>query len=720
MKYIYKHRHLYKRLILFSFVCFLSFAQAEAQKAYNKADSIFLKVFENKDFFGNFIDEYYANVYVRGSSNIKKKNFLYRYAPDFLYLDKDGKNSIVESLVKVHYKAPEFFSQQIVVINNSQANSNEIEERLKRFLQVNFYNPGAINDEIRLPRVEDAFRYYRFEYLSQKDTLGYIIHRIKVIPKVRSLQLVSGEYFIVDGTWIIFRIDLNGKTDFAKFRVSTEFGIEGKEFLLPLKTEVFFNTSLLGNKTENHYIASFDYTLVREFEPKSRPPAINYDLSEYFHETMDDLPYIADEKFWEEKRTIPLLPEEENLIKTNNDSTRTKVRKNRPENLIKGIFTPKRFNYNNSQMRYSGVLNPLKLAYSKWDGWVYWQQFRYSKKFENGRELQFSPNVGFLFQRKQAYFRTPIKWSFQPRRFGEFYFNFGNRNQTYNSSTVEMINETIERDSIRFEDLNLDYFHHLVMNLEAKYEVANGLIIRGGINYDWYIPIKKENTKNVTLRSSTDEDFNDLINDKYKIFTPMIGLIWTPHQYYRINGKRKEYVRSDFPTFSIEYVWGVNGFLESNSNYTKVEADIQQKIKTGLMSSFQYYIGAGKFVNTRSLYFANFNYFQKRNFPQAWDDPIGGVFHLLSNQWYDASNKYLQAHIMYEFSCTLLRPFRGITKDILKERLYASQLYTPSRTFYSEIGYGIGNFIGNAGIFVSFSHLKYEAVGVKFAFELGK
>jgi hypothetical protein len=75
---------------------------------------------------------------------------------------------------------------------------------------------------------------------------------------------------------------------------------------------------------------------------------------------------------------------------------------------------------------------------------------------------------------------------------------------------------------------------------------------------------------------------------------------------------------------------------------------------------------------------------------------------------------------MYEFPSVVLRWFRGVSKDILKERIYVSQLYTPVRPFYTEVGYGVGNFIGNAGFFVSLRHLKYEAVGVKFAFELGR
>ena len=723
----YSYKYLYKSYFLLLLFCVFPVFPAKAKEPLNKADSILTKVFIGQGFYGKFINEFDADIYIKGNSTVKKKNILYRYAPDFLYLDKKGKNTFVEMLLKVHFKHPNYFSNQIVAVNGAKINIMEIQERVIQLLNNNTYNPKIVAGQILLPWTRGATKYYRYEYVSQTDTLNRIIHHIKVTPKVRSLQLVSGTFSVMDKTWIIYRYDLKGKWEFSKFEISTEFGFSGNLFLMPLKTDVYFNTRLLGNETDSHYSVRFGYTSVNKTGWEQDPVTINYDLSDNFKPSFDSIPFVEDERFWEENRKISLTPEEKGHL-ISSDSTIAVSQKDSTSrfwkkllNIPKGIVTPSRFDYNDSKMSYSGLLNPLKLGYSKWDGLVYWQQFRLFRRYETGREIRFEPNLGFLFRRRQVYFNTPVYWSFQPRKFGEIDFNFGNRNQTYNSKFIDLVTEEMP-DSIRFEDLNLDYFRHFRMSLEGKYEVSNGLIFRGGVYYDWYIPIKKETAPQSALRSSSgvNEEIKYLINNNYKIFSPMIGLIWTPHQYYRFTGKRKEYLGSRFPTFSAEYVWGVNKFLGSNSNYSKVEADIQQKVPTGLMTSFQYYIGTGRFLNTRSVYFANFNYFQRHNFPQSWDDPIGGVFHLLAGEWYDASYSYIQAHFMYEFPSTVLRWFRGVSKDILKERLYVSQLYTPALPSYTEIGYGVGNFIGNAGVFVSFSHLKYESVGVKFAFELGR
>lgn len=699
---------------LFLFIFFSPVFNTEAKEPYSKTDGILLKLFEYQDYYGKYFDEFDADIYIKGNYSVKKKNILSRYAPDFLYLGKTGKNMFVESIIKVHFKQPDYFSHRIVAVNKANINMADIRKRVIQFLNNNTYNPKIIDGQILLPWTKGAAKYYRYECISQADTLSHIIYQIKVTPKEQSSQLVSGVFSVVDKRWTIHSYDIKGRWEFSEFEISTEFGYNSSAFLLPSKTTVYFKTNILGNETESRYSVRFEYISLKKYSGPE-PKTVNYDLSNYFSTTFDSLPVVKDETFWEENRKISLTPEEEAQV-MDLDSINTNETKNSMSNfrekfsdISKGIVTPRRFDYDDAQMSYSGLLNPFKLAYSKWNGLVYWQQFRFFKLYENGQGIQFNPNLGILFQRKQVYFNIPARWLFQPRKFGEINFNFGNRNQTYSSKFIKKIEEEGKSDSIQFEDLNLDYFRHFKMNLEGKYEITNGLIFKGGINYDWYIFIPKKNGENPVI-----------VLENYKAFAPVVGLMWTPGQYYRFNGKRKEYLGSRFPTFSMEYVWGVNNFLGSDCDYSKIELDIQQKIPAGLMHSFQYYIGIGQFLNTRTVYFANFNYFQRRNFPESWKDPIGGVFHLLKDEWYDASDSYIQAHFMYEFPSTVLRLFRNVTKDIVKERLYFSQLYTPVRPFYTELGYGIGNFIGNAGVFVSLRHLKYESIGVKFAFELGR
>jgi hypothetical protein len=717
-------RHIYfisrETSVLMGVFLFLFFQPLFSQDETDKAGKIIEQVLKHRELYGNYIQSYDAEAYIKGTSGIKTKNILLRYAPHFLYLDKKGKDNLTEALVHIHFHAPNLFTNQIRAINGNRLNVNDIQNRVMQFLNINIYNPTLFNGQVLLPGINDIYKYYRLDYISSTDTLGSRIHLIQIIPLMNSQKLISGYLRIIDKLWTIFSFDISGRLEFTDFRIETEFGMPDNDFLLPRKTEITFKTKLFGNEVINHYLSSFQYTAVSKRAESDFTPA-NYDLSDYFSIGNDTLPIVKDPVFWDKNRPVPLSEDEASLY--NQDEIPAKISFfDKSWYFYRELVTPLHFNYNNTQFNYSGFLNPLKLAYSKNNGFSYWQKLQLNKKYGNGKELQFNPDVGYLFQQKEIYFSAPVQWILQPRKFGEIYFTFGNRNQAYNSTIIEEIKSMV-RDSINFEYLDkLNYYRHFYLETKLKYEIANGLLVQGGINWDWYIPVKS-GEKGVSIfrskESSEIEEKIELVSEIYKAFSPEIKINWTPGQYYRINGKRKEYVVSRYPTFSLDYARGIRGIWGSDSNYERIESDVQQKITFGLMNSFQYYAGAGWFTNTRSVYFADFKNFHNHNFPQSWEDPIGGVFHLLDGRWYNASDFYAQAHFMYESPFFLLKLFKGAIQDIFTERIYFSQLYTPVLPCYTEIGIGIGNFIINAGVFASLNRGKFESFGTKVTFELG-
>ena len=205
-----------------------------------------------------------------------------------------------------------------------------------------------------------------------------------------------------------------------------------------------------------------------------------------------------------------------------------------------------------------------------------------------------------------------------------------------------------------------------------------------------------------------------------KTFAPVLTLTWTPEQYYRFERRQKIYVRSRFPTMKVQFSKGLKGVLGSASEYNRLEFDISQNIQLDLMKSFQYHIGMGFFSNQKSEYFTDFEYFAKRNFPDTWDDGIGGVFNLLDRQFYNASDTYIQNHFMYESPFIILNLVPVLAKGVVTERLYLSHLFNPYIRSYAEFGYGIGNNFLNAAIFGSFHKLKFHEVGFKVSLNIFK
>ena len=250
--------------------------------------------------------------------------------------------------------------------------------------------------------------------------------------------------------------------------------------------------------------------------------------------------------------------------------------------------------------------------------------------------------------------------------------------------------------------------------MQNNYELFNGFLFNAGIDYHLYQPVSS------TPKDINTETLEGLTIENYISFAPVIGFTYTPHQYYRFAGKQKQYVNSQFPTFSAEYARGIPNMLSSNSDYERIEADIQQFISIDLIRSIRYYVGGGIFTNTKSVYFADFTKFSKRNFPRSWDDHMGGVFYLLDSKWYNASNSYVQAHLMYESPFMLSYFIKKISKDVVRERIYLGQLYLPALPFYTEVGYAVGNHIFSAGIFAGFEKVQYSGLGFRFNFEIGQ
>ncbi len=688
------------------------------------ADSVMTEVFKRSELYGKYILEYNARAYIKGTTQVLDKNFLFRFAPDFFSFDKRNDNTILESIADIHFQAPNTFTQKIIAINGTTSNTDEIYEQAMQFLNLNVYNPTSFNNEVLMPTAKKGFKYYRFFYDSLIDTLGYRFLKIKVEPKIKSQKLVSGHIYVTEKLWTIARIEVNGKTDFLNFKVKTDFGLPEKDFLVPITTEVELQVKLLGNNVVNQYSSSYDYSYIKKYESESERKRLtnNYDISDHFNIKLDSLPVIKDSLFWEENRKLPLTENEKKiyqdyLAKNSTNIDTSQIAKVSNWSFAKGVFAPKYFEYNSTQFKYSGLLNPFKLAYSGKDGITYWQKLYLTREFESGRVVSFNPDIGFVFKRKEVFFNTPVNYLFSPRRLGELGLSLGNRNQAYNSKIIDEIYDIIP-DSIDFEDLNLKYYRHYYAALTGQRELFNGFLLQAGLDYHLYDPVKSDAI--TELDPETGDEIINLIDNQYKSFTPTVGFQWTPRQFYRINGKRKEYVWSPYPTFSFEYARGIPNILDSNSEYERIEADIQQHIPLGLLRSVQYYAGAGMFTNTHSVYFADFQNFRRRNFPESWNDQIGGVFQLLDSYWYNASNSYIQFHAMYESPFVFLQLFKNVTKDIFKERFYFSQLYTPVLPSYTEVGYGVGNYIFNVGVFVNFIKGEMQTVGFKFAFELGR
>lgn len=687
-----------------------------------RADSIMRLVIKNASHYCDRVSKYEANIYIKGRTEILRQNILMRLGHHILPVDRRNPDMLFEMVSHSIYNAPNSYLHDLEATNgNSFPNAQKQQEALA-FLNLNIYSPTAYDEEIFLPIADNAFKFYNF-HLEGIETLDSLtIYKIGFLPKQWSQKLVCGYLYVTDRDWTIDKIDMNGRHSFAEFNLVMRYGR-----ILPKQADLFLRYKVLGNVVVSNYHASYRYEEVEwveeENEPSQRRPL---DLTSYYRLSADTVPIVTDSAYWERHRDMPLTDEERNLYARHEEKKPTGTTDSLPHlqryaRLTRQLTNTMNMSYKSTRIRYSGFLNPFQLSYSGWNGITYRQRFRISKTFERDRQLRFRPEIGYVFKRKQIFFKVGADWEYLPERRGVVSAEIGNRDEGYSSEITDKINAELRDSTFNFDDLNLEYFKHYYAELKHSIELFNGFQLIAGVSYHRRVPTKRqaEIDPGNNVEQLLSQDFND--------FTPVIGFSYTPRQYYRMDGHRKEYLYSHYPTFAIEIAQGIPGVGKSTGNYGRVEADIHQSLAIGPSRRLNYHLSGGLYTRQKSTYFADFRYFTRRNFPESWNDQLGGVFNLLHREWFNASDKYMQAHLMYESPFVLLKFFpinstrkfmRVASQYILSERFYLSQLWTPMLPSYTEIGYGIGNHIFNIAFFAGFDRWHYESMGVRFAFEL--
>ncbi|MDR1557642.1 MAG: DUF5686 family protein [Tannerellaceae bacterium] len=680
-------------------------------------------VIENAARYRKLLTSSEAEVYIKGRTKILKQNKLLRFAHHLFPVNQRVPDMVFEMLCLSRFEAPNSFFHDFKALNGSSVPNRQKQQEILSFLNLNIYASTAFNNEILMPIAKNAFRHYDFHLTGIDESSGSRVYRISFLPKHISQKLISGYLYIADGTWTIARIELSGRYYFSDFILGITYGQGFNRFNLPETADLSLTYRMLGNAVSSTYHSKYTYTSIiwsrdrSGRQPRREDASLN--LSRYYGHSPATVPIILDSLYWKRMRDLPLKREEKTLyIQATDKRLRVpdSVSSESPKAYLRFtelITNPISADYKNTYIRYYGVLNPSQLGYSRSNGISYRQRLRIQKRYDNETQLRFMPELGFVSRRKELFFKAEGAWDYRPEKLGSLRLLAGNGNQSYSFSMMRKINEQLADSSFNAEDLNLQYFRHYYVTLTNQIDLFNGFQLTTNATYNLRNPVTRR------FDIEIGDEVREIINSDYHDFTATVGFSWTPRYYYRMDGRRKQYIFSYYPTFSFEFAKAFPGIGHNEGDYGRIETDVQQSVSLGLLQRLNYHVSAGMYTSKKSSYFTDFRYFTRRNFPDTWDDQIGGVFNLLGREWFYASDQYVQAHFMYQSPFILLQLFeKKASRYVFAERLYFSQLWTPALPSYTEIGYGIGNHLFNIALFAGFSKLNYQSIGVKFAFEL--
>lgn len=658
------------------------------------------------------IQHYQADTYIKGYTYTPKRNRMIRYMHWLTPVDKHPDNQLFELDAQSNYQAPNHYQNRIKAFQTSRLSEGSHYQELFAFINMNIYAPTIYDKEIITPLSPEADKYYAFRLEGSELVEGRLLHRIRFTPRKWSQKLLSGELQVVDSLWTVDRILMKGRASLEDFEIDMRFSREESQQLLPVQADLRMQFEAFGNQIITELHAALCYQEVIYNTSFEEGDHLSLDETRYYTVAGDSLRLITDSSYWASRRDKPLSTTEQALY--NETPTIEQIDSsliNHYAQLGQRLTSTVNRDYKSVRMQYSGLFNPLQLSYGSEHGVTYKQELRLSHTYARDRQLRFHPEVGILFRSKQLRIKATTDWEYKPERRGMLRLTLANDNQEFPSEVIQLISEKLQLTEkvkdFNFKELDLPYYHHYYADLSNQIELFNGLTFFGGIAYHLRTPVQKEREGTlIKLKNAND-------------FEPFIGLTYTPRQHYWMDGYRKEYLYSAFPTFRLELGKGIYGVMGSHSDYWRLETGLNQTLRLGLSERLSYNFSSGFYFETRYNYFANFRYFAKQYFPEPWRDRFGGIFHLLSSDWYYASERYVQAHCMYEAPFILLHFIKPRThRYIVSERFYLSQLWTPVKPNHTEMGYGVGNDLLNVALFLGFDKFKYQGAGLKLSLEL--
>ena len=699
-------------------------------------DSILNNIFQFSPFYSKIVDEYKADLYIKGRVKVHKANRLVKYIPSMFRLEKGVDDYIIESVSDMHYRAPDIYNRKVkAMLSTFPRNRGQLTD-LTDFLNMNIYSSSMMSDKLLSPLDKECSKYYTYlldSVVVKDDARKY---KIRIVPKFQGTQLVNGYVWVSDQVWSIREVCFEGKFDMIKFKLYNVMGEEGDEEFLPVRLNLDIDFRFMGNHLEMNADAFVKYNQVI-FNPgggrRNSQKKHSHDLTEFYKLSFDSTKVVTDRDAFDKLRPVPLKADEYALYQymfTRKNYSGWLVEDFSKQEEKKGsVFWGQlgdmlisSYSVNLAgigSVKCSPLINPVMLDYSHSRGVSYRQKFKYNHLLADERLLRITPQIGFNFKDKELFVKGSMDFLYWPEKMGTFEVNAGNGNRLYSSVVLDKL-KALPDSTFSFDDVELDYFKDIYLNLFHSIEPVNGLKLKAGVSVHWRRLADKSHMRlKEFLEQAGGGPLHNLdIRSAYNSFAPRLRVEWTPGMYYYMNGRRKMNVGSSMPTFILDYERGLKGIFGSRDEHERWEFDVQQKIKLNRIRTLGYRAGFGLFTKTDNIYFVDFANFSRSSLPEGWNDEIGGTFQLLDRRWYNSSRQYWRGNVSYESPFILLRPLNRWLGMIQHERLYGGILFMPHLNPYLEVGYGIGTHVFDAGIFVSAMNGEFDTVGFKFTFEL--
>ncbi|MDF9830141.1 DUF5686 and carboxypeptidase regulatory-like domain-containing protein [Parabacteroides sp. PF5-6] len=433
--------------------------------------------------------------------------------------------------------------------------------------------------------------------------------------------------------------------------------------------------------------------------------------------TVDSLAKKRDSLYWEEVRALPLRTEERESFKTldslkllTDDQGQRVITASVGAGSSGDWWGGKQYQLGKKgYFRFNGLIGAVP-EYNFVDGVWLGQRLTMGMN-EKKYGFSLSPSVYYTTAREAINWQIDGNLYYAPLRNGYLSLSGGNTSTDFSKDgELRLLNSL---SSLFFGENPIRFYQKRYIEAVNRIDIANGLVFMAGfsvedrnalhnnLSYSIFSGPPHANTPNGQVIPMEDNR-----TTKY-----MAYLEYTPRHYYHLQGGRKRYAHSKFPTFALGYVRGISNRF---SNYHLIDASIRQQIELNPFDYLNYTLSAGAFMDGHPGALPDFKHFRTSEL-FITGNALENSFSLLDNYQYSTNRRWLEAHLTYSTAYLLIKHIPFLQNYMFNESLHARTLWIPGKN-HTELGYSIGiRNVGNIGLFAGFENGNYDGIGFTIA-----
>lgn len=704
------------------------------------AYAIIRKAIKKRPYYLKQVNAYSCDVYIKGLQKLlaspkkfmgvdmqkmARENGLDSNRTGIVYLSESESKYTFQQPDKVH---------EVMISSKVSGRNRAFSFNRASDLEVNFYNnmenwEGLSNRPFVSPIANNAMLYYRYELVGTMVENGETVNKIKVTPRRDYDAAFTGYIYIIEDSWRIYSLDLyvtkKANLNFVDtLKINQQFLPVSKDVWMTSSMRFDFTAGFFGFKVGGYFISIYkDYDLNPVIDKK--------EFNEVLRITKDV--NKKDSAYWAGERPIPLTKEEStDYVKK---EILAKKRESRPYMdsidhvnnrfhvmplLLGGGYTH-RNRFKKEYLHFSSALQAVD--FNTVEGFVLDYDATYSKQIDS-------------VTNKYLFLRGKVRYGFASEKVhgsvnGNIPLSLFNLGFNVGSDVVDLNNLTpFGKGDNRLYSL----FYH--QNYEKFYDkqfaqvslsrrIVGGFIASAGVeasnrqwlnnisNYSFYYTDRQYTSNNPLDQFSTQPLFANS-----KAFKVQLNASYDFSNTYDTYPTGRYYYASKYPRITVSYIKGIKSLFGSNVDYDLLAANVSESdIPLGVYGKTSFYIGAGKFLNTNSLYYTDYKQFAGSSIQQY--APGLNQFLLLDPYKYSTNDEYCEGHLEHNFSGFTLNKIPLIRKLKLQEIVDYNFLATPALNGYSELGFGV-EYLGFRAMYgLGFDNTGHQTEGFRFGINLG-